>query len=328
MQRGAGSLLQELKKKGMTDMKTCIAVDIGGTKMLIAEVREDGTIINIKRYPTGKACKEEIIRILIQGVLEYENEIGWESGSRPHQMGIGINGLIDPVQGIWKRLESEESEIALIERIEQEFEVECHIDNDVKATVIAENKFGAGKNCRDMIYINIGTGLAAGIIANGRLIRGTDGFAGEIGYMNFTGGEGSRVELMASGMGINHQIELLINEYPNSVLKEKAGGVVSGQEVFQAAERGDELANHVLDRLVKMSGLMISNLTCVLSPEIVILGGGLITNGCLMDKMIDAVTPKAAQHLEKGIVLTGLDPAYAGLMGAAAIGLGYQREYL
>ena len=59
-----------------------------------------------------------------------------------------------------------------------------------------------------------------------------------------------------------------------------------------------------------------------------ILGGGLITNGCLMDKIIDAVTPKAAQHLEKGIVLTGLDPAYAGLMGAAAIGLGYQQEYL
>lgn len=308
-------------------MKTCIAVDIGGTKMLIAEVREDGSIIHIKRYPTGKISKEEIVDKLIAGVREYENEIGWASGSRPKQMGIGVNGLIDPVKGIWKKIESEESEVALIECMEREFGITCYIDNDVKSTVIAENRFGAGQNCRDMIYINMGTGLAAGIIANGKLIRGTDGFAGEIGYMNFNKGEGDRVELMTSGMGIDHQAGKMLEQYPASMLKEKAGKHVSGQDIFEAAEKGDAMANHVLDELVKMSGLMISNLTCVLSPEIVILGGGLITNGLLLNRIIDSVMPKAKQHLEKGIVLTGLDPAYAGLMGAAAIGLGYQQEY-
>lgn len=314
-------------EKEKMHMKTCIAVDIGGTKMLIAEVREDGSIINIKRFPTGKISKEETIEKLIAGIREYEDEIGWENKSRPEQIGIGVNGLIDPVKGIWKKIKPEESEVALTKCIEQEFDVKCYIDNDVKATVIAENKFGAGLNCRDMIYINMGTGLAAGIIANRKLIRGTDGFAGEIGYMNFTGGEGERVELMSSGMGIEYQVKKLIDKYPDSMLKAKAEEYVSGQDLFEAANKGDELAKHVLDELIKMSGLMISNLTCVLSPEIVILGGGLITNGFLFQKIIDAVMPKAKQHLEKGIVLTGLDPAYAGLMGAAAIGLGYQQEY-
>lgn len=308
-------------------MKTCIAVDIGGTKMLIAEVSGDGTIVGCRRYPTGKIGKEQIIERLTQGVYEYESEIGWESGSRPVQMGIGINGLIDPVRGIWKRLSPEEPEIALAERMEKEFGITCYMDNDVKATVIAENQFGAGKGCRDMIYINIGTGLAAGIIANGKLIRGTDGFAGEIGFMNFTEGEGCRVELMASGMGIDYRAKKLAGQYPDSPLNGKGEDVVPGQEVFEFADQGDGLANRILDDMVRMNGLMISNLTCALSPEIVILGGGLITNERLLNRIIDSVSEKAKQHLERGIVLTGLDPAYAGLMGAAAVGFGYQKDY-
>lgn len=308
-------------------MKTCIAVDIGGTKMLVAEVWEDGSIINRKRFATGNIRREEVVRRLIAGIREYEDEIGWISGKRPVQMGIGVNGLVDPVQGIWKRTGPAEPEIALAECMEREFGLKCYVDNDVKATVIAENRFGAGKNCRNMVYMNMGTGLSAGIIANGKLIRGTDGFAGEIGYMNFTEGEGERVELMASGMGIDNQVKKLIEKYPNSLLRKKAKEYVSGQDVFDAAEKGDALAGRVLDMLVRMSALMISNLTCALSPEIVILGGGLISSGYLSDRIAGAVMPKARQHLEKGVVLTGLDPAYAGLIGAAAVGFGYQQEY-
>lgn len=308
-------------------MKTCIAVDIGGTKMLVAEVWEDGSIINRKRFATGNIRREEVVRRLIAGIREYEDEIGWISGKRPVQMGIGVNGLVDPVQGIWKRTGPAEPEIALAECMEREFGLKCYVDNDVKATVIAENRFGAGKNCRNMVYMNMGTGLSAGIIANGKLIRGTDGFAGEIGYMNFTEGEGERVELMASGMGIDNQVKKLIEKYPNSLLRKKAKEHVSGQDVFDAAEKGDALAGRVLDMLVRMSALMISNLTCALSPEIVILGGGLISSGYLSDRIAGAVMPKARQHLEKGVVLTGLDPAYAGLIGAAAVGFGYQQEY-
>lgn len=309
-------------------MKSCIAVDIGGTKMLIAEVREDGSIVNMKRYPTGRIGKEAVINNVKKGIREYAEEFGWENGSMPASMGIGLNDIVDPLKGTWRGYRKDDPEVPVVDMMTSEFGVKCYIDNDVKSTVIAENKFGAGKGCRDMTYVNLGTGLAAGVIANGKLVRGSDGFAGEVGFMNFTGGAGPHVELIASGMGLNHQLKTLVKDYPDSLLADKAEGIVSGYEVFDAAEKGDALAEKILDNMVIMAGLLISNLTCVLSPEIVILGGGLISSGKLLQRIIDAVSDKAMQHLEKGIVLTGLDPAYAGLMGAAAIGLGYQEEYL
>lgn len=308
-------------------MENCIAVDIGGTKMLIAEVRKDGSIVRVMRFPTGRISKEEKVKNLIEGIRIYEREAGWEGGSHPSRMGIGINGIIDPCKGLWKKMGSGDIEVELTACMEREFGVKCCIDNDVKCTVIAENIFGAGQGCRDMIYINVGTGLAAGMITGGKLVRGSDGFAGEVGFMNFTGGEGVHIELRSSGMGMDYQAKALLVRYPDSVLKEKTGGVVSGWDVFEAADQGDRLAEKILEEMVKMTGLLISNLTCVLSPEIVVLGGGLITNGRLLQRITDAVAPKARQHLEKGVVLTGLYSDYAGLMGAAAIGLGYQERY-
>lgn len=309
-------------------MKTCIAVDVGGTKMLVAEVREDGTVVNLKKYPTGQSGRGETVNRLIQGVREYEREIGWENGERPRQMGVGINGVVDPERGVWKAQEPGDEEIPLAERLEKEFQVKCYVDNDVKSTVIAENIFGAGRGCRDMIYINVGTGLAAGIIVNGKVVRGTDGFAGEIGFMNFTEGNGVRVEMLASGMGMGYQARELLEQYPDSLLNAGPGKGICGKDVFDMADRGDRLANLILDRMIRMNALMISNLTCVLSPEIVILGGGLITNERLLERITEAVTPKSRAHLEKGVAMTGLDPAYAGLIGAAAIGLGHQQRFL
>ncbi len=308
-------------------MNTCIAADIGGTKMLIAQVREDGTVVNQKRYSTGALEKQEVLEKLLQGIYDYETEIGWEGGGRPRHMGVGVNGVIDPIKGIWKKQEETDREVPVAAFVEKELGVVCHVDNDVKSAVIAENVFGAGKGCRDMVYINLGTGLAAGIIANGKLIRGTDGFAGEIGFMNLTDGKGPRMELKASGMGMCHQARLLSDRYPDSALRGMPGGTVRGQDIFELAEEGDELAAHIIDEMIRMVGLTISNLTCVLSPEVVILGGGLITQERLLEGIIGAVSPKAKQHLEKGVILTGLDPNYAGLMGAAAIAFGYQERY-
>lgn len=308
-------------------MKSCIAVDVGGTKMLVAEVLEDGMIVNYMRLPTGTKGKDEIVKQILSGIREYEAKFGWQSGRYPYQIGVGINGVIDPKAGIWKKLYPEDTEIALRDYLEKELEICCYIDNDVKAAVMAEHHFGAGRDCRDMIYINIGTGLAAGVITNGKLIRGSDGFAGEIGFMNFTEGRGDHVELLASGMGIRHQARMLAGQYPDTLLAESIERGVTGQELFEAVEKGDALAKRIKDTLIRMAGLMISNLTCVLSPEIVVLGGGLITDETVLGQICEAISPKAAKHLEKGVVLTQLDNDFAGLMGAAAIGLGYQKEY-
>lgn len=309
-------------------MKNCIAADIGGTKMLIAEVREDGSIVNIIRFPTGNRSREEKVQNLIEGVRRYEKEFGWEQGKRPEHIGIGINDKVDPQKGIWIGYDETQSPVLLEERLGRELGVICEVDNDLKCTVIAENEFGKGMHCRNMIYLNIGTGLAAGMISEGRLLTGSDGWAGEVGFMNFSGQKDQRVELTASGMGLEWQYDRLIGQYPDSALKKKEEQTISGQQVVMAARQKDALACRILDELIQNCALVISNMVCVLSPEIVILGGGLVASGELLDPIREAVLPKAKQHLERGIVLTGLNPAYAGLMGAAALGLGLRDKYI
>ena len=301
-------------------MKKCLAADLGGTKILVAEVLEDGTIVHLLRVPSCDGPKRERIRQVIQAVRSYEAQYGFSDGIRPEVLGIGINDVVLPKGSLFLGHDPEDPELSVAPMIRDELGMDCRIDNDVKCTVLAERIFGAGKGTQDLLYLNIGTGLAAGIISNGKVVRGSDGFAGEVGFMNFMDGEGPHVELQASGMGLVFQAAALKEQYPDSELFRD---LITGEAVFSAAKRQDPLALCIRERLIRSAALLISNLICVLSPEMVVLGGGLVTDPAILPEIREKVLPKALQHLEKGIVLTELDPAYAGLMGAAAIGLGY-----
>ena len=306
-------------------MKKCLAADLGGTKILVAEVLEDGTILQLLRVPSSDGPKRDRILQVIRAARAYEETYGYSDGIRPDGIGIGINDVVNPVGTLFLGHDPEDPVLNVAPMIRDELGMDCHIDNDVKCTVLAERIFGAAKGTQDLLYLNIGTGLAAGIISNGKVVRGSDGFAGEVGFMDFMDGKGPQVELQASGMGMQYQAEALKAQYPDSILFRGHSSVpdISGEMIFAAAKAQDPLALHIRERLIRSAALLISNLTCVLSPEMVVLGGGLMTDPAVLPEIRAKVLPKALQHLEKGIVLTGLDPAYAGLMGAAAIGLGY-----
>ncbi len=308
--------------------KSCIAIDVGGTKMLIAEVMDNGTICDIKRIPTGRLNQRQLIGLMTQGVLDYEKEIGWQSGKRPESMGIGIVGLIDPVKGIWHKIDQEfAEELPLTDIMKRCFNLECYIDNDVKSATIAEGVYGAGKGISEFIYINVGTGLAAGMVAGGKLVRGRDGYAGEIGYMDFNMGKGPHLESIASGVGLNRRMKELLPEYPDSHLNQHINEIISGHQVFCYADQGDLLAKRLLDDIVFIIAQLINNLTCAFSPEKVVLGGGLVSNGILIERIRQEVKPSVYSHMSGGIVLSELDPAYTGLVGAAAVGFGNQKNY-
>lgn len=308
-------------------MKSCIAVDVGGTKMLVAQVREDGSVVRMRRYVTAGKKKEQVMEEILLNIRDYEEKEGWEGGKMPDRIGIGVNSMVDIREGLWLPNWDWEPTINLVERVEKELPARCFIENDVKAAVMAECMFGAARGCRDVLYLNIGTGLAAGSIVNGKLVRGSDNFAGEVGYTNFTYGQDVHTEMHASGMGLAYQARARMHLYPGTLLRSKIDEGVTGHDVFAAAEQGDALANALLEDLVKSSALLISNIVCVLSPEICVVGGGLISNGRLLERIKQAMLPKMLMHLEKGVVLTQLDADYAGLMGAAAVGLGCQEQY-
>lgn len=312
----------------METEKSCIAIDVGGTKMLVAEVASEGTVLNVKRYPTGRINQLELVKRMIANVRDYEESFGWAYGKQPVLMGIGIVGNLDIENGIWNFIDHEFVEptpLAAIMR--EEFDVTCYIDNDVKAATIAECVFGGAKDCRDMIYINVGTGLAAGTVSNGKVIRGVDNYAGEIGYMNFNMGKGPHLEGIASGIGLNRRRMELLAEYPDSTLSKKEIEVISGQTVFEQAKAGDALSQRMLEEAVQTVALLIENMSCVTAPEMVILGGGLIADGWLLIRILEKVRDKVKARIPKGIQLSSLNPNYTGLLGAAAIGLGYQKVF-
>lgn len=302
---------------GLERKPSCIAIDIGGTKMLIGEVREDGNILNVKRYQTGHLSQDELLQVIYSSFEDYERTIGWSEGKRPGFVGIGVVGIIDPVNKIWNRIEgTDNSNIPLARLMEERYQLTCFIDNDVKAGTIAECVFGAGKGCKDLIYINVGTGLAAGIVVNGRLVRGSDHCAGEIGYLDFSIGKKTYKELsvfgyiegVASGLGI------------------KQRGFTSGEELFALAMKKDEKALQTLADITEVLTTLIHNLAWITNPEKVILGGGLMSEGWLLEQLISSMGSNFPE-IKKGIVLTELNPAYTGLMGAAAIGMGYQKQF-
>lgn len=310
----------------MTAIKTCIAVDVGGTKLLIGEVRENGEILHVKRYPTGRLRQAELVERILNGVQDYEQSVGWDE-ERPDRMGIGVIGISDPASGIWKRIDGEfDEETDLAGIMKDRLGVACRIDNDVKAATIAECAFGAAKGCKDMIYINVGTGLAAGIVSNGKVIRGCSQYAGEIGYLNFNMGKGCHIESTASGVGINRRAQALKQEYPDSPLF-REGKTISGKTLFALEQAQDPLAVRLFEEMVTILALLIDNLIWTLDPEKIVLGGGMILNDRLYEQVLERLGDHSREFVPKGIVRSALDPAYTGLMGAAAVGLGFQEKF-
>lgn len=304
-----------------------MAVDIGGTKLLTAEVTETGEILNVLRESTDGLGKEARAQLAIDSLARYGEVYGFSEGCFPAHVGIGINDIVDHRNGIWTGWDVTLPPIDLRAAVKERFGADCAIDNDVKCTVMAENLYGAGKGCRDMIYLNIGTGLACAAITGGKVIRGSDNWAGEIGFMRLGEEDDTDAELLASGTGIRYLTEKLAPQYPESPLIGRIENGVTGQDVFAAEAQGDALAKRIADTIARVNGRIITNMTCVLSPEIVVLGGGLASRGGLFERIVSAVTPKTKSHIEKGIVLTALDPDYAGLMGAAVLGLGYRKAF-
>ena len=328
-------------------MRSTLAVDIGGTKTLVSEVDSEGKILHLLKADSRTGTLKEKAEHTLLLIRNYEEKYGWSGGQIPAGIGIGFNSIVDPARGLWLPTDTDEPAFPIREYLEEALGSRVYADNDVKCTVVAENEFGAGGKTEDLVYINVGTGLAAGAISGGRLIRGTDGFAGEVGYMygripeDAKGEAGIRnresvipgeerdqeLEMTASGMGLQYQFMKRSALFPESLLFGKKAEEVTGRAIYEAAEKEDQFAGELTDGLIRAVGFLITNLTCVLSPRKVVLGGGLIRNQEAVGKIREAVSEHALKHIEDGIVLTGLDPDYAGLMGAAAIGLGYREKY-
>lgn len=307
-------------------MKKALAIDVGGTTVKTGLVSENGSLENPQRFstPTGPQAGQ----ILLEQLAELCRM------SNADAIGIGTPGLVDQSGSLISTSENIQGwgPLAVQELLQQHCRQPVRVINDVNAAAWAEYKTGAGRGFRSMVMLALGTGLGGGVIADGELIIGHNGLAGEFGMMVVEphGREGNssirgNLEAYASATGISNSARELADSetFGDSPLAAKLSGnpaiVVTAHEVYQALGNGDSLAMAVNEQTCEMLARGIGAIIASLAPEVIVLGGGVMKAGnlildCLQKYLADyTYAPMLAQtricvaeHDEAGILGAGL----------------------
>lgn len=262
-----------------------IGVDLGGTNTRMGVIAPDGKILKRTQYPTGasqgvtKMLDELVVRLrdLIQQIPEKDHSL--------IRVGIGVPGPVDLYRGILIEPPNlpELHQFPLREFLRRRIPIPLVLENDANAFTLGEGWVGAARGARYFCGITLGTGVGGGVVINGEMLRGVDGFGGEVGHMVLNpegpicgcGGKGC-LEVYASGTGVRRMaLEIIEREGHQSLLKEeiKNPGKLTSEDVFKAAERGDGLAQKVFQEMGRYLGLGLVNLTNLFNPEKIVIGG-------------------------------------------------------
>ncbi len=266
-----------------------IGVDVGGTKMLgfaasIASVtaNTDGTDIGVLgecRVPTPPAG-DSLVDALVALVRTLEHDCQQEVTA----LAVGIAGLIDR-QGVvcYSPHLADVVQLPLAARLRDVLHCPVVVENDLTTATLAEARLGAGRGCRDLIVVGLGTGIGTKFMIDGVLVRGANGFAGEAGHMtvdrngerHVTGLAGAW-EMYGSGNGLGALARraALDGSAPSLVALAGKADDVTGETVATAIGTGDVAALKVLDAYAEQVAIGVANLIMVLDPQRVILGGG------------------------------------------------------
>jgi glucokinase len=303
-----------------------IGVDAGGTKIegLLVDVGTGG-ILDRRRVPSPAEDAEASAEAIVTVAREL---VAGRDGVRA--LGVGAAGMVDR-SGVMRYAPNVAwREFPLAERVRKGVGLPTLVDNDANVAAWGEFRFGAGRDADDMLLVTVGTGIGGGIVSDGKLFRGSHGFAGEIGHVIVE--PGGPVcgcgnlgcwEQVASGRAIGRLGRQAVADHPDSLIVEAAGGdpeKIGGVEVTLAAQRGDRVAIGILAEVGRRLGEGIAGLVNVLDPELVVVGGGAIEAGELLLEparraFVDAV--EAPEHRPEVPILAAALANDAGAVGAA-----------
>ncbi|MCC8096301.1 MAG: ROK family protein [Tannerellaceae bacterium] len=311
-------------------METYLALDLGGTKLLIEEMDRHGNILKYKKYDTGYFNQPAALEFIKKSLDDYIATVGWVD-KKPRAIGVGLIGRVDPRQGIWLQIDPKRTDpIHLAKELSGIYDMPCYIDNDVKSATRAAQLFGFGQISENFIYINVGTGIAAGFVVNGKQIRGSHFNAGEVGHTQVGVNIGipcgcgrmDCVELIASGIGFDRSARLLKDQYPAQLhIPEDLADRVEVKEVFNLSRKGDPLCSRLVENASQALANLIMNLVRVSDPDTVVLGGGIVSDGYIHTKVVEKLNPTTIRFVKNGVVLTKLNPDFIGLIGAGAVAM-------
>jgi len=253
-----------------------LGVDVGGTKCLAVVIDGEGTVISEQRRPTPMAPD-----LVLDTVAELAQAMRpWDSA------GVGMPGLVTR-NGVLRAAPNLVGidDLKVGELLGERLDCLVHVDSDATCAAVAEWKFGHGRGVDDFVMVTLGTGIGGGIVAGGALIRGANGFTGEIGHMVVDPdgppcpcGKRGCWERYASGSGLAWLASRANGGSGVTRIVELAGGdssMVRGEHLSAAAREGDAAALAVVDEYCRWVALGLVNLTNILDPALFVLGGGL-----------------------------------------------------
>lgn len=269
-----------------------MGIDVGGTKIACGLFDEKKNLIVRRRCPSDPALPPEAF---FDGLVREIRALLEEQSLSPDKLrgiGLGMPSFIRFEQGYIVKtsnlvnIRDFPAKTYLMEKLPG---VPVILDNDAHVAALAENRFGAGRGFKNMLYCPISTGIATGIIINGKLFRGTYGWAGETGHMIATPGEGlvcgcgnqGCFMSWCSGSMIIKHIRNWIAQGEKTLMTGLAGGTahIDCFHLETAYDRGDPLAVRALDQMARYMGLWFFNLYVTFNIDCFVLGGGLLNMG-------------------------------------------------
>lgn len=310
-------------------IEVTLGIDVGGTNTAFGFVDRDGNCIAESSIPTH--ANQSAADFFARLTPEINNL--YDSISKNYLMkGIGIGapnanyyrGTVEnPPNLKW-------GVVNVVEIIKQYFDVPVAVTNDANASAIGEMLFGAAKGMKDFIVITLGTGLGSGVVVDGKLVYGSDGFAGEIGHTVYDPngrqcgcGRKGCLETYASATGIKRTVmELLATCNEDSMLRKISYDELESKTIFTAALAGDKIALEAFEVTGKILGLKLADAVAVTSPQAIILFGGLALAGDLILKPTKKYMEENLFHVfanKVEIIPSGLTKGNTAILGASAL---------
>ncbi|MFT3822638.1 MAG: ROK family protein [Chitinophagaceae bacterium] len=311
--------------------KLAIGIDIGGTGTKFGIVDRVGNVLFSGDMSTRT---HDNVEGFIDDLYTHVSPLIERAGGFNRIKGIGTGapngnyytGTIEFAPNLpWRGV------IPMAQLMQDKFKLPVTLTNDANAAAIGEMMYGAAQGMKEFIMITLGTGVGSGIVANGKLIYGHDGFAGELGhniiipdgrYHPGTGKRGS-LESYASATGVTLTAkEMLASSTTESLLRQVPVEELSSKKVYEAAIKGDALAKEIFDYTGRILGLALANFVMFSSPEAIILFGGLTKAG-------DMLLKPTREHMEANLIqvfqnkvkilISHLKESDAAILGASAL---------
>lgn len=313
-----------------------IGVDLGGTNTVFGIVDARGNVvaetsIKTQAYPTAEAfvvAGAECLKPLIAQMGGVEQIAGMGIGA-PN--GNYYSGAVEYAPNLsW----AHDGIVPLAKMFSDLLEgLPVRLTNDANAAAMGEMAYGAARGMKNFIVITLGTGVGSGIVINGQVLYGHDGFAGELGHVIMDRGANARpcgcgrkgcLEAYCSATGVARTArEILANTDRPSLLREKPSDQIESLDVAIAAGKGDEVANEIFRFTGKMLGEACADFSAFASPEAFIFFGGLCKAGDLIMKPIQEAYDQTVMKIFRGkakFLVSSLMNANAAVLGASALG--------